>query len=232
LVSVKDSPAEFVKQLAAEAETYFAASKRYDDLNSAAGKKAAQAKELLGKAESALKETKDKVKLDVVREQLDSQLKNHEQYSKYTLEDAERRAKHVGKPAAPFKTTDLDGKEYSLDGLRGKVLVLDFWYRGCGWCIRAMPQMRELADDFKGQPVAILGMNTDRNEKDARFVIDAMNLNYPTLKAEGLPEKFGVQGFPTLVIIDQSGTVRDLHVGYSPTLREEVGKTIRELLKK
>jgi len=42
--------------------------------------------------------------------------------------------------------------------------------------------------------------------------------------------EFGVQGFPTLVIIDAQGTVRDVHVGYSPTLREDVGKVIRELL--
>ena len=110
--------------------------------------------------------------------------------------------------------------------------MLDFWYRGCGWCVRAMPQISQLADDFKGQPVAVLGMNTDREEKDAKFVVEAMKLDYPMLKAEGLPKKYGVQGFPTLVIIGPDGTVRDLHVGYSPTLREEVGKTIRELLKK
>ena len=41
-----------------------------------------------------------------------------------------------------------------------------------------------------------------------------------------------MQGFPTLIIIDQQGKVSDVHVGYSPTLREEVGKVIRELLAK
>jgi hypothetical protein len=39
-----------------------------------------------------------------------------------------------------------------------------------------------------------------------------------------------VQGFPTLIIIDQLGKIHDIHVGYSPTLREEVGKEIRSLL--
>ena len=232
LLGVKTGSPDFMKQLAAEVQTYFGASKRYNDLNAEAGKNADKAEELLASAEAALKGAKEKVKLEAVRRQIDSQLKRHAKYAKYTIEDARRRAKVVGKPAAAFTTTDLEGKEYSLDGLRGKVLVLDFWYRGCGWCIRAMPQVRELANDFKGQPVLVLGMNTDRDEKDARFTIDAMKLNYPTLKAEGLPEKFGVEGFPTLVVIDQSGTVRDLQVGYSPTLREEVGKTIRELLKK
>jgi thioredoxin-related protein len=69
------------------------------------------------------------------------------------------------------------------------------------------------------------------HDDDARFVIEKMSLNYPTLKAEGLPAKYSVQGFPTLVVIDQQGVVRKRHVGYSPTLKAELSKTIDELLK-
>ena len=108
--------------------------------------------------------------------------------------------------------------------------VLDFWDRGCGWCIRAMPQIKEVVEHYQGKPVAVLGMNTDREEKAARFVVDKLKLNYATLKAEGLPTKYGVQGFPTLVIIDQKGIVRGFHVGYSPALREELIKKIDALL--
>jgi len=54
------------EQLTTETETYFAASKRYDDLKTGAGKKADQAKDLLARPEAALKETKDKVQIDVV----------------------------------------------------------------------------------------------------------------------------------------------------------------------
>ena len=78
--------------------------------------------------------------------------------------------------------------------------------------------------------MAVLGMNTDRNEADAKFVIDAMGLKYATLRAEGIPEKYGVQGFPTLIVIDADGVVRDLHVGYSPTLETDLAKTIEGLL--
>ena len=110
--------------------------------------------------------------------------------------------------------------------------MLDFWYRGCGWCIKAMPQLNALAGQFEGRPVAVLGMNTDRNEADAKFVCDAMSLKYATLRADGIPEKYGVQGFPTLVVIDSEGTVRDVHEGYSPTLQTDVAKTIEGLLTK
>jgi hypothetical protein len=90
--------------------------------------------------------------------------------------------------------------------------------------------MNCLAEDFAGNPVAIFGMNTDHHEADARFVIESMALKCPTLKAQEQPERLGVEGFPALIVIDQRGVVYDLHVGYSPTLREDVGKQIRALL--
>lgn len=163
---------------------------------------------------------------------LEEKVKDHERMVKYYLEDAERRAKVMGRPAAEFETTDMDGKKVKLSDLNGQVVVLDFWYRGCGWCIKAMPQINQLAADFAGKPVAIFGMNTDRDEKDAKLVIQTLALRYPTLKAEGLPEKFGVQGFPTLIVIDQQGKVADIHVGYSTTLHEDLGRQIRNLLEK
>ena len=88
-----------------------------------------------------------------------------------------------------------------------------------------------IAGRFKDQQVVVLGMNTDTKEEDARFVVEKMGLNYTNLKAAGLPEKYKVQVFPTLVVIDQDGVVRDIHVGYSPTLKEEVVKSVERLLK-
>jgi hypothetical protein len=94
----------------------------------------------------------------------------------------------------------------------------------------AMPQVKQLAADYKDKPVVVLGMNTDRDEKDTRVVIDVFGLTHPTIKAEGIPEKYKVDGFPTMIIVDQAGVVRDVHVGYSADLHEQVSKKINELL--
>ena len=195
-----------------------------------ASKDAAKANALLADAKAALKSARDAIDQPIFREQLDHQIAQHDGMAKYYADSAKRRADVVGKPAADWDLQGLDGKTHALAGYRGKVVVLDFWYRGCGWCIKAMPQLNALAEDFAGRPVAVLGMNTDRNEADAKFVVDAMGLKYATLRAEGIPEKYGVQGFPTLILIDREGKVRDMHVGYSPTLRADLAKAIEGLL--
>ena len=225
--------AAWLKSFAADADRYFAASKAYDDLTTRAAKEAGAASAaLLARAETALKDARAGVSLPTFKDQLDHQVRRHGQMASYYAEEASNRAAVLGKPAADWELKDLEGKSHALKDYRGKVVLLDFWYRGCGWCMRAMPQVKQLADDFRGRPVAVLGMNTDRDDKDARFVVDAMALNYPVLKAEGVPPKYKVRGFPTLVIIDPEGKVADVHVGYSPTLHDEVAKVVEGLLGK
>jgi hypothetical protein len=61
-----------------------------------------------------------------------------------------------------------------------------------------------------------------------------MKLNYPTLQAKDLVDTYKVNnfGFPTLIVIDQTGKVNTLHVGYSATLKEDLSKIIDGLLNK
>jgi hypothetical protein len=75
-------------------------------------------------------------------------------------------------------------------------------------------------------------MNTDIKEEDARFVVEAFGLRYPAIKAQGINDKYGIHGFPTMMVIDPAGVVRDVHVGYSKTLRADVAKKIDEALAK
>jgi thiol-disulfide isomerase/thioredoxin len=229
LKSTTQKDPEWIAQLDREADTFLQAKAAVRNA-AISVQHGAKPDDATASAKQALRSGRQKVKLPVVDAQFAAQLEQLSQSSRYMAESAKDEAEVLNKAAAEWETTDINGNKQTLAGYRGKVVVLDFWYRGCGWCIRAMPQIKEVADHFRGQPVAILGMNTDREEKDARFVVDKLQLNYPTLKAEGLPEKYKVQGFPTLVIIDQKGVVRARHVGYSPDLREELIKTIDGLL--
>lgn len=228
LKSVAQKEPEWVAQLASETELF--AKVKTDAQSAMKANKNLSASDMVAKAESPLRAARDKAQLPLIQGVIDRQIEQIGEYARYSSESQQEEDAVKDKPAAEWETTDIDGGKHSMSGYRGKVVVLDFWYRGCGWCIRAMPQIKEVADHFRDRPVAILGMNTDREEKDARFVIDKLALNYPTLKATGLPEKYHVRGFPTLIIIDQKGVVRGRHVGYAPDLRETLTKTIDSLL--
>ncbi len=65
---------------------------------------------------------------------------------------------------------------------------------------------------------------------NAKFVVREMQLEYPVLRSEELPAKYAVQGFPTLIIVDQQGQVAEILGGYSPQLYENVTAAVDRLL--
>jgi len=225
-------PPDQLAPLASDYDALFAAQEQcHDEMRKAEGDPD-RTSEAIAAARSIIEKASASTKTDAVKAELTKMLADQDRYAKYAQEDAERMKEVLNKPAPDWDATDIDGKPVKMSDFRGKVVVMDFWYRGCGWCMYAMPQVKQISEDFAGKPVAVLGMNTDSEEKDARFVIDAMGLKYRTIKATGVPEKFGVHGFPTLIVVDQQGIVRGFHVGYSPTLRQDIGRKIQELLDK
>jgi peroxiredoxin len=142
------------------------------------------------------------------------------------VESMRGRMARIGQPAPAWKLDDLDGNSHSLEQYRGKVVVIDFWYRDCPWCLRGMPGLKQVAAEM-GPDVVLLGLNTDAKVEDARFVAKVMELTYPTLVgAKALPKAYGVEGYPTVYVIAPDGTIADIHVGYSAELREAVLKSI------
>jgi peroxiredoxin len=231
LAEVKTHDEAWCQAFAADADRYFAARADYQRVLGSQNESPAQRKKSLAKAAADLKAALPGMVRREFRDQASGLLARHDEVARVLIEDAERQAALVGKPAPDWSTTDLDGKAHALKDYRGKVIVLDFWYRNCLWCVRAMPQLKKVATHFKGRPVAVLGMNVDTNIEDARAVVEKMKLEHTNLRAAGLIEKYKVRSFPTLFLIDQKGIVREVRVGYSANLEEEVVRAVEQLLK-
>jgi thiol-disulfide isomerase/thioredoxin len=230
LTGVAEMPPAKLATFRDQMDRYFDAHQAYLALYRKAEKSGDEAEALLKRARALLADARDEVRLPEPVAALEDQLRNHDRFAKHQVDVAKRFAKVLGHPAPAWEIKDLDGRTHTLDQYRGKVLVLDFWYRGCGWCMRAMPQVKRIAEHYRGRPVAVFGMNNDQDEDDARFVVREMQLEYPVLRSQELPGKYGVQGFPTLIVIDQQGQVADVHVGYSPRLYEQVTAAVDRLL--
>ncbi len=222
-----------LKQLDAESDRFVAASEQYLKLlNRALHRDVQDAENLLDKAESGLRQLATHSQLPLIATMVDHKLKVHGQNRAYYLSSAKDAARWLDKPAPEWRTTDLDGNPHALADYRGKVVVLDFWHRGCNWCIHGMPQVKQLVEDFKGRNVTILGINSDEDASDARFVIEKAQLNYLTLKNEQMriSRAHNVTAYPSVIVIDTKGVIRRVHVGYSPNLRRDTRALIDELL--
>lgn len=229
------------KTLRDEMNRYLAAREKYEALAARASSDFSHSAngightvKLLADAAAQLNGALEQLTLPPVRKLVENKLRQHASSSQDTLENALRFGLLIGRPSPDWTTTDLEENPRSLEDYRGQVVLLDFWYRGCGWCIRAMPQIKQLAGDFAGRNVAVLGINNDDNLDDARFVIEKLGLNYPTLQNDvpggSIDAKYKVNLWPTLVVLDGKGIVRHIHTGYSPTLRHDLSEIIRELL--
>jgi thiol-disulfide isomerase/thioredoxin len=226
--SVRLRETEQLRQLEREAEIALGAMAACDRAVQSARR--ASAEEIMAESERQLIAARDEVTDERILGALQARLDQHARDTPYLMQLAVERAQLVGDPSPTWAAENMEGHPRRLESYRGQVLVLDFWYRGCGWCIRGMPQIKEIAAHFEGQPVAVVGMNDLDRAEDAQFVIDAMALNYENLLAPGVAELYGITGFPTLLILDQEGVVRDVHVGWSPTLAEDVIEVVEGLL--
>jgi thiol-disulfide isomerase/thioredoxin len=218
------------RKFESELAVFLEADSAYAALLDRASENPARKQALLDSAQAVMDSGRARVTDSTVQTMFDDEVGTLEETALQLDQDAAWRDSLVGHPAPAWSLPDLDGRKHSLKDYRGKVVILDFWYRGCPWCIRAMPQLNELAQKYQGKPVAVIGMNTDKDTADARFVVSKLRLGYTNVLARGEDKQYRVQGFPTLYVIDAKGVVRDIHVGYSPDLGVKLAATVERLL--
>jgi peroxiredoxin len=225
LTEVRELDADICRALAADAERFLLAKQKLNAAEDADD----TTTESLDAAAAEFQSIRSELATSEFQQEFDHQCDQFKGDRADVIKQIDTRTALIGHAAEAFTTSDLDDQPHTLSDYRGKVVLLDFWYRGCGWCIRAMPQLRKVAEHYRNRPVVLLGMNTD-SPGDAKFVVEKLKLEYPTLKAEGLTDKFNVRSFPTMILIDQEGIIRDIRVGWSPMLKEDFIAKIDRLL--
>jgi len=119
--------------------------------------------------------------------------------------------------APPFMATTLDGQHISMDGLAGKVVLIDFWATWCGPCREALPNIQHIARKFEGQPLVVLSISLDSDEAKWKSFVEKNGMTWLQVRDGGLngavAKKFGVTAIPATFSIDADGVLEDQHVG-------------------
>ena len=128
-----------------------------------------------------------------------------------------------------FTLNDIDGKPLSLSNLQGKYVVLDFWGTWCGWCIKGIPDMKEMYAKYSDK-LEILSVDCGDSEEAWKEAVAEYEMPWKHVynsENDGVAELYSIQGFPTKIVIDPQGCIVKKFEGEVP----EFYTFIAELMK-
>jgi len=134
--------------------------------------------------------------------------------------------------AAPdFTLPALTGDPITLSGLRGQVVVMEFWATWCGPCQYSSPSLEVISQRFRGRGVTVLLINKGERA-DAVRAWARGRFTTPILldEHEHVAALYGIEAIPQLFIIDQDGDIRYAESGYTGGLERNLSSILNQLL--
>jgi len=141
----------------------------------------------------------------------------------------------AGAPVAAnlaFTLKDMHGAEVRLADFKGRPIVLNFWATWCGPCRAEIPALIAIADEYRAERLAVLGISVDDAPEDLRRFAGEYRMNYPVLVGRGqdkMQETYdAVMYVPITWLIRADGTIFLKHEG--PATREWLDTQIKSLV--
>lgn len=115
-----------------------------------------------------------------------------------------------------FTVTDSDGNTLTLSQMlqEKEMVVLNFWYINCPFCVKEFPAMNEAYAAYKDR-VGMVALNPyDSAANIGQFRANNASLTFPMASCPiGWVQTFALRGFPTTIIVDREGIIREMHTG-------------------
>jgi peroxiredoxin len=156
--------------------------------------------------------------------------------SYYTLKDyvpdkgKELLAKDMMAPS--FTLPSLTDEPISLNSLKGKLVLVDFFFKGCYPCMQAVPSLQALHEKYKDRGLRIIGIDPyDKKEHGIAAFLAKRGVTYTVLLGgKDVAKDYHVSGYPTIYLIDRQGKIIHSQVGYGKVTEAELEKIIEKSL--
>lgn len=161
-----------------------------------------------------------------------ARLMTEEEKKRVEKKRIKKQGRFTGNQAIPFSAKSIDGRNYSLESLKGKVIVMNFWFTSCTPCVKEMPELNSLVEKYKNNDdVVFLGFALDSEEKIRSF-LKKKQFDYTLFAESGeLAKSYNINAYPTHMIIDKNSKIKFSETGYSFDVGKRLENAIDELLK-
>ncbi len=129
----------------------------------------------------------------------------------------------------------INSDPLTLSGLRGRVVYVEFWTFGCYNCINTLPTVKGFDAKYRDKGLTVIGVQAPEFEREKTFsnivaAVKKHEIKYPVVTDNEMKtwNAYGVNAWPTIVILDKEGRIRYTHVGEGHYDMQE--KVIRTLL--
>ena len=132
--------------------------------------------------------------------------------------------------APDFSFTSADGEYITLEDLKGKVVMLDFWGTWCPPCVASVPELRNLNRRYSKEQFVLIGISSDHDDAAWREFTNKNRMNWLQYldRDRRILDAFSIRAFPTYIIIDHEGILRFQSTGFgSANLDAAVKRQIR-----
>jgi len=136
------------------------------------------------------------------------------------------------KDLVAFNLKTLDGKSFSSNDLKGKVVVINIWATWCGPCVKEMPELQQLYKKYSdAKDVAVITIDSLEELETIKKFMTGKKYDFPVLLSGDYFSTAPVDAYPTTWFIDKQGKIAYTKIGYSKNLLEEFDWRIEELKK-
>jgi peroxiredoxin len=150
-------------------------------------------------------------------------------FNDYIKADEKNRKKLKKSGIDELTLTDIKGEVHSIETLKDKIILIDFWFINCGPCIKEIPDLNKLKAEFEMDEVEWFAVTYDPKEKVERF-LERLKFDYTIVPdSKHLTDRFDIRFYPTTLIIDENRKI--VYTGKFGTMNGRVNE-IREALNK
>lgn len=132
--------------------------------------------------------------------------------------------------APVWKLPLVSGDSISINSLKGKYVLLDFWFIGCGSCVQSIPTLNEIQKKYTKERLYVIGVNCFSNQKEKiKEYCDSNDMKYTNVwNGDSITKNYNVNAAPIFYLIDKVGNIVYRQIGHDETkLKQNVERIMK-----